>query len=163
MKLKRLLIPVIVIGCVQLFPCMAAAQQTQEEQIQAYIDMMRKNIRNERNTIIDQAMELEPAGKAKFWAVFDGYSKEGKTLWDERLANIKKYADNQEQMTDAIADELAVKALEIQEKRVQLLKKYYGRMKSELGARVAARFLQVEAMLDNVLDLQLGSEIPLMR
>ena len=78
------------------------------------------------------------------------------------VANIMKYADNYENMTDTIADELAVKALEIQTQRLAIQKKYYGQMKAALGARVAVRFLQIESMLDDILDIQLGSEIPLM-
>ena len=43
-----------------------------------------------------------------------------------------------------------------------LMKKYYGQMKSALGSKVAARFLQVETALSNLIDLQLNAEIPLM-
>jgi hypothetical protein len=35
-------------------------------------------------------------------------------------------------------------------------------MKAALGARVAVRFLQVETMLDDILDIQIGAEVPLM-
>ena len=76
---------------------------------------------------------------------------------------IKKYSDHFEQMNDDLADELAVKALEIRSQRLEILKKYYVQMKSALRARVAGRFLQVETMLDNILDLQIGSEIPLIQ
>ena len=140
----------------------AQGQATQDEQIKAYIEMMRKDIRAERNTIVDQAMGLEPAGKAKFWGIYDKYANEVKLLWDERLANIMRYADNYEKMTDAIADELATKALDIQSRRLAIQKKYYAQMKDALGARVAVRFLQIESMLDDVLDIQIGSEVPLM-
>jgi len=162
MKFSRVLIAVVMIGGVLVSTGWAQEQASQDEQIKAYIEMMRKDIRTERNTIVDQAMGLEPAGKAKFWGVYDKYAGEVKSLWDQRLANIMKYADNYENMTDTIADELAVKALEIQTQRLAIQKKYYGQMKAALGARVAVRFLQIESMLDDILDIQLGSEIPLM-
>jgi len=161
MKLFRILIAMAIIGTFIVSLGLAQEQANQNEQIKAYIEMMRKNIRAERNTIVDQAMELEPAGKAEFWGVYDKYAKEISALWDQRLANIVKYADHFENMTDPIADELATKALEIQSKQLEIQKKYYGQMKTTLGARVAGRFLQVEAMLNNLIDLQLGSEIPL--
>jgi len=162
MKLSRVLIAVAIISGIAISIGWAQGQETQDEQIKAYIEMMRKDIRAERNTIVDQSMNLEPAGKAKFWGIYDKYSSEVKELWDQRLANIMKYADNYEKMTDAIADELAIKALDIRSKQLAIQKKYYGQMKAALGARVAVRFLQVEAMLDNILDIQIGSEIPLM-
>lgn len=163
MRLHKVLILLVFVCCLSVPLLQAQEEATQEEQIQAYIDMMRKNLRAERNTIVDQAMNLEPAGKAQFWGIYDKYAKEGKGLWDQRLANITKYSENYDKMTDAVADELAVKAMDIQSQRLAILKKYYGQMKAALGARVAGRFLQVETMLDNILDLQIGSEIPLIQ
>ena len=58
---------------------------------------MRKNLRTEKQSIVDAAMELEAADKAKFWAVYEKYQKELNGIWDQRLANIKKYAENYNQ------------------------------------------------------------------
>lgn len=139
----------------------AQDQASHDEQIKAYIEMIRKDIRTERNTIVDQAMNLEPAEKAKFWGVYDKYAQEIKGIWDERLANILKYAENFQTMTDPIADELATKAIDLRTKELAILKKYYGEMKKALGPRVAGRFYQVETMLGNVIGLNLSSQIPL--
>jgi len=163
MKLKGVLI-----ACLAIIGFMASVGLSQEKasvdkQINAYIEMMRKDIRAQRNTVVDQAMDLEPAGKAKFWGIYDKYASEGKALWDQRLANITKYADNYDKITDTLADELATKSMDIQSQRLAIRKKYYGQMKAALGARVAVRFLQIETLLDEVLDLQIGSEIPLMK
>jgi hypothetical protein len=162
MKLSRVLMLVIAVGSFTL-AVWAQDKPSQDDQIKAYIEMMRKDLRTERNSIVDQAMGLEPAGKAKFWGIYDKYSAEVKGIWDQRLANITKYADNVDNMTDAVADELAVKALDIQSQRLAIQKKYYAQMKAALGARVGGRFLQVESMLNDLLDLQLGSEIPLIK
>jgi hypothetical protein len=163
MKLCRVLLAFLAIGGFIASIGWSQEQAPLDKQINAYIEMMRKDIRAERNTIVDQAMNLEPAGKAKFWGIYDKYAGEIKGLWDQRLANIMKYADNFENMTDATADELAAKAMDIRSQRLAIQKKYYGQMKAALGARVASRFLQVEAMLDDILDIQIGSEIPLMK
>lgn len=162
MKPNRVLIGFIVMAGLFVAAGRAQGQAIQDEQIKAYIEMMRKDIRAERNTIVDQAMGLDPAGKAKFWGIYDKYSNEIKALWDERLANIMRYADNYDKMTDTIADEMALKAIDIRSKRLAIQKKYYDQMKAVLGARVGVRFLQIESMLDDILDIQIGSEIPLM-
>ena len=47
----------------------AKAAQSQEDQIKAYVDMLRKDVRGEWQSIVDQAMGLEPGDKAKFWGV----------------------------------------------------------------------------------------------
>ena len=139
----------------------AQDQVSSDEQVQAYIEMIRKDIRTDRNTIVDQSMNLEPADKAKFWFVYDKYAQEIKGIWDQRVANILKYAENFEKMTDATADELATKAIDLRTKELAILKKYYGEMKKDLGPRVAGRFYQVETMLGNVIGLQISAQIPL--
>jgi hypothetical protein len=150
------------VGCLLVSTAWAQEQQARDEQqMKAYIDMMRKDMRTQKQSIVDKAMGLEAGDKAKFWAVYDKYQGDVKALWDQRIANIKKYADNYEKMTDAIADEIAMKSMDIDSQRAAIRKQYYGQMKTALGARVAARFLQTEAMLDHLIELQIGAEIPL--
>ena len=60
----------------------SAGSGQQKDQTQAYADLMRKNLRTEKQSIVDAAMELEAADKAKFWAVYDKYQKELNGIWD---------------------------------------------------------------------------------
>lgn len=141
----------------------SAGAGQQKDQAQAYADLMRKNLRTEKQSIVDQAMELEAADKAKFWTVYEKYQQELNGIWDQRLANIKKYAENFNNMTDAVADQLATTALNIEDQNRALRRKYYAQFKAALNARVAARFLQVESALGHLIDLQLATEIPLIK
>jgi hypothetical protein len=138
-----------------------APAASDQAQIKAYVDMMRKDIRKEAQSIVDAAMDLEAADKAKFWGVYDKYQKEMSGIWDQRMANIKKYAQNFEKLTDPVADELAATSLSIESQVTAIRKKYYGLMKTAMGPKVAARFLQVEGALNQVVLLQLASQIPL--
>jgi len=138
------------------------APASQEDQIKAYVNMLRKDVRGEWQTIVDQAMGLEAGDKAKFWGVYDGYQKEVKALWDRRLANIKLYAQNFDKMTDPVADKIAAAAMANEQDNLAIRNKYYGQMKAALGSKAAARFWQVETMLGQLIGLQLGAEIPLM-
>ncbi len=145
-----------------LFTGLAGAQTAADKQTQAYIDMMRKDIRTEKQSMVDQAMGLEAAQKSQFWAIYKDYQTELDAFWDKRIANIKKYADNYDTMTDATADQLAVTMLDLEAQRTALKKKYYNAYKEKMGARVAARFLQVESTLGYLIDLKIGSEIPIL-
>lgn len=127
-----------------------------------YVDLLRKDLRKEKSSIVDQAMGLDSAQKAKFYPIYQNYESELSAIWDKRLANVKKYADNYPNISDAVADELAATAGDLQAERSTLWKKYYGQIKAALGPRVAARFLQVENTLSNLIDLQVSSQIPLM-
>lgn len=163
MKLLRCIIATLLVATLLTPILQAQSSQVDEQQMTAYIDMMRKNLRVQKQSIVDEAMGLEAADKAKFWDVYNKYQTELSAIWDQRLANVKTYADNQDKMTDAMADQLVAKALEIEQQKTALKRKYYGIMKTALNSRISARFLQVETALDHLVDLQLASEIPLVK
>jgi hypothetical protein len=139
-----------------------ANQATTEKTTKDYVDLLRKDLRKEKSSVVDQAMGLDSAQKVKFYPIYEKYEKELALVWDKRLANINKYAENYPEVSDAVADELVASAQASQAERSALWKKYYGQVKSALGSKVAARFLQVENALSNLIDLQLNSQIPLM-
>jgi Spy/CpxP family protein refolding chaperone len=165
MKSFRLILVLLALGCLLAVNAWAQASPAKpdEKNLQALTDMMRKDLRMQKQSIVDQAMELEAAQKAQFWAIYDKYQKELNAIWDQRIANIQKYADNYEKMTDTVADELALKMLDIQQQNLALKKKYYPEIKAALGAKVAARFLQTEVMIGHLVELQIGSQIPLIQ
>jgi len=108
-------------------------------------------------------MGLDAANKSQFWALYTDYQTALDAIWDQRIANIKKYAENVDKMTDVIADQLAVKMMDLEGQRASLRNKYYKLYKEKMGARIAARFLQVEYSLAMLIDLQLSSEIPILK
>jgi hypothetical protein len=165
MRSCRLILAFLTIGCLLAVSAWAqtTSAQPDEKNMQALVDMMRKDLRMQKQSVVDQAMGLEAAQKAQFWGVYDKYQTELNAIWDQRIANIKKYADNYLNMTDAVADELATKNIDLAQQTLSLRKKYYGLMKAALGARVATRFLQTEIMLGDVVELQIGSQIPLVQ
>jgi hypothetical protein len=165
MRSCRLILVFMTLGCLLAANAWAQTSSTQpdEKNLQALTEMMRKDLRTQKQSVVDQAMGLEAAQKAQFWGVYDKYQQELNVIWDQRIANIKKYADNYQTMTDAVADELAVKNLDMAQQTLALRKKYYAQVKAVLGARVAARFLQTETMLGDMVELQIGSQIPLVQ
>jgi hypothetical protein len=155
----------LTIGCLLAVNAWAqtSSAQPNEKNLQTLTEMMRKDLRMQKQSIVDQAMGLEAAQKAQFWGIYDKYQKELNLIWDQRIANIQKYADNYQTMTDTVADELAVKMLDVAQQNLALRKKYYAQVKAALGARVAARFLQTETMVGDLVELQIGSQIPLVQ
>ena len=139
-----------------------ANKATTDKTTKEYTDLLRKDLRKEKSAVVDLAMGLDSTQKSKFYPIYEKYEKELSSIWDKRLANINKYAENYPNVSDAVADQLVANAQATQGERSALMKKYYGQMKSALGSKVAARFLQVETALSNLIDLQLNAEIPLM-
>ena len=76
------------------------------------------------------------------------------------MANILEYSRSYNAMTDEKADQLIKNAMAYQKQRDELLGKYYERIKQELGAVTAARFVQVEHQLLTIIDLRIASSLP---
>lgn len=141
----------------------AALQGTnaQDKNIQEYIALLRADVRQQKSEIMATVMRLDMDDAAKFWPIYQEYNAALTKLNDLRVTNIKEYAQNYDEMTDAKADELVHKALSYDNQRSALLAKYYDRMKASIGAVQAARFLQVEDQLLMIIDLQIASALPI--
>ena len=80
---------------------------------------------------------------------------------DRRIAIIKDYAASFSSMTDDKAADLAKTSFKIESDRSKLREKYYKKMRKELGGVIAARFWQVDGLIQDLLDLQIAQELPI--
>jgi hypothetical protein len=167
--MKRLAIAVAAIG---LTMNLSMAGQTaakpatlsnEDMNLRAYMELLRTDVRKQKANILGQVMLLDADDAAKFWPIYKEYDAEIARLGDSKLAMIKKYAENYESMTDAVADELIQSAIKTDQQRHDLLVKYYGRIKDALGGISAAQFLQIENQLLMLIDLQIASSLPVIR
>jgi hypothetical protein len=133
----------------------------QKKNIQAYIDLLRSNVRQEKSQIMGEVMLLGVDDAKKFWPIYGDYNDELAKVNNLRSDNIQEYARTYTSMTDEKADELIKRALDYQKQRSELLGKYYERFKQELGAITAARFVQIEHQLLLIIDLQIASSLPI--
>lgn len=125
-----------------------------------YIALLHKNVRSQKAKLMGAVMQLDTDDAAKFWPIYKEYDGELGKLNDMRVANIHEYAQDYTRMTDDKADELVQNAFNFQKQRDDLLAKYYGKVKDSLGAVTAARFVQIEYQLLQIIDLQIASELP---
>jgi hypothetical protein len=132
----------------------------QKKNMQAYIDLLRKDVRQQKAEIMGSVMVLSADDATKFWPIYSEYDVELTKLNDQRVENIKEYARTYNQMTDEKADELIQKSLAYQKQRAELLAKTYERVKQAIGGVTAARFAQVEHQLLLIIDLQIASSLP---
>ncbi len=136
------------------------APNSDPQNIQAYVALLRSNIRQQKDEMMGAVMQLSAGDAAKFWPIYEEYDKELAKLNDQSVANIQEYVNTYNQMTDEKADELIQKAMAYRKQRNELLAKYYERVKQALGGITAARFLQVEDQLLSIIDLQIDSSLP---
>ena len=132
-----------------------------KKNLDAYIALMRRDVRQEKTEIMGAMMELSAQDSAKFWPIYSDYDMELAKLNDQRVQNIKDYVQNYNDMTDEKADQLIQSAVAYQKARTELLAKTCEKVKQALGGIQAARFGMVEHQLLAIIDLQVASSLPI--
>ena len=138
----------------------AQEASNEETNTRAYIELMRTDLKNSKTAVVGDVMRLNADEATKFWPVYKNFETEYASLGDQMIAAVKTYTEKYDNMTDSVCDELANAVLSIEQQRTALKKKYYDRVKDELGAITAMRFLQVENQLERILDLQVAAQLP---
>jgi hypothetical protein len=106
-------------------------------------------------------MQLTPQQAAAFWPIYRDYDAEQNKLIDQKLAVFQDYARNFMSMNDEKADQLAQKAMALDDQRMALRKKYYQLMKTAIPTVLVVRFFHVENQIQSLLDLQIASTLPI--
>jgi hypothetical protein len=135
----------------------------QDLNLRAYIELLRSDVKAEATEIVAEVMQLNDADAAKFWPIYREFELGLSKIGDEKMALIKKYADNYENMSDEVADQLAQGVFKLEQERQDLKMKYYERIKNALTAKTAARFFQVLNQILMLTDLQVASSLPVIK
>ena len=129
----------------------------------ADIQLLRSDVQADKNQIIAHTMQFTDPESTAFWPVYRDYSRDQRAIGDERVQLIKDYAQHYDTFDDAKAKDMTEKFLNIETKAVNLRQAYWPRFEKVLGARRAAKFFQLDNRLSLLVNLQLASEIPLVR
>ena len=129
----------------------------------ADIQLLRSDIQADKNEIITHAMQFTDAESTAFWPVYRDYARDQHKIGDERLQLIKDYAQHYDTMDDANAKNMTQKLLNIDGKLANLRQEYWPKFEKALGGKRAAKFYQVDNRLTLLVNLQLASEIPMLR
>jgi hypothetical protein len=134
---------------------------TQKKNMDAYLALMRREVQQEKAEIMGATMALSAQDAAKFWPIYSEYDQALAKLNDQRIANIKEYAQNYAQLSDEKADKLMRKWIAYQKQRAELLEQTYEKVKQALGGVTAARFAMVEHQILTIIDLQIIASLPI--
>ena len=138
----------------------AAKASGHEKNIQAYIKLLRADLRKEKSEVMGTVMQLDAEDSAKFWPIYRDFEVELSQFYDQVGALINQYSSQYKDMSDETADQLGTSALDLEQQRNNIKRKYYTRFKTALDPFVATRFLQVENQIERIIDLQIAAELP---
>ncbi len=133
----------------------------QDAPTEAYIELLRSDIRAGKVELITQVMEFTAEQSVAFWPLHREYELELSKINDARVKLIKEYAQVWDQMTDKKAREMIKTMFDLQEKRLKLKKSYCKKFEKALSSIIAAKFIQLENQINTIMDLQIAQEFPL--
>ena len=152
--------------CALLTPALgsAADQPVVNEKfsdLEPAIQMMRSEVGKDRREVVKANMLLTGSESARFWPLYDEYRAEMAKVGDRRVRLISYYAAHRDAMSEEEAHRLMEESLDIDKKKIDVKQDYVKKMSKELSARTVARFFQIDAKMDAVVDAELAAHIPL--
>lgn len=133
-----------------------------ERNLRTYAELMRSDIRTQKVALVTETLQLSETDDVIFWPIYRLYEAELSRLYDERIQVIETWEQNFTTLSDALANELTLKALDLESRRTALKEKFYVQLKSALSPRLALRALHVEDQLELLVDLQIDASVPLL-
>jgi len=156
---------VICAMCLLFIPSALAqtAEVTAKPLSDSDIQLLRSDVQAEKNDIITHTMAFTDQESAAFWPVYRDYAHDQQVIGDDRWKLIKDYAANYDTLDDAKAEDLAKQMFSIESKTIKLREDYWPKFEKAIGGKRAAKFYQVDNRLSLIINLELSSEIPLVR
>jgi hypothetical protein len=127
------------------------------------LDLLRKDIRSHKKQLVAANMNLTDAEATKFWPVYDRYTAELIKINDKKFGLIQQYADQWGTMTNDQALLFARQWLDVDIAIAQLRQKYVPEVSKVLDGKKTATFFQLDRRISMMVDLQLASQIPLVK
>jgi len=140
-----------------IFFCVSAYAQHSEA------ELLRNTFKSEKKSIVAEFLVLTKDEAAKFWPVYEEYEKERSEFALRRIRLIESYVDNYKKLDDEHTNKLVEESASIQKNEVVLREKYYGLLRKSISTSVAARFYQIEDVINVVVRMGLYEELPMLK
>ena len=127
------------------------------------INLMRKDLRDQKKQIVAANLPLTGDEAARFWPLYDSYTIETIKVNDQRYALVKEYATNYSSMTDEIARNFIRRWIGVDEAAAKLRLAWIPKFEQMFGEKKAATFFQIDRRVGLMLEIQLASQLPLIQ
>lgn len=134
-------------------PLICNAQQINDE-----IKLIQSAFGMEKRALVEQYMGL-PADSG-FWPIYEAYEVERRALMKDRILIINDYLEKLPNLSEADADQLALKAMKNNASLNGLAAKHYKKIKGSIGAVNAAKFVQLENYVQSTILLAISENLP---
>lgn len=130
-------------------------------QSQTEAEMIKTFMKAEKKALVAENMQLSDEKATAFWAIYDAYEVERSALSAKKGDIATMYVENFNNLDASKVDEIVNSAISNQMTDAKLMKKYYKKMKKELGEKSALRFFMIEQQIQLILKVGVWEQLPL--
>ena len=127
----------------------------------ADLQLLRQDLRAQKQKLIAQNLPMTESEAVKFWAVYNRYTDEVRQINDEKFRLVKQYGEMWETMSNDEALIYIRRWLEVDGQLHELRSKYVVQVSQALPGKKAATFFQLDRRISMLMDIQLASQLPL--
>lgn len=138
------------------------AQLTLQGMSAQELQMLRHDLRKQKQKLIAENLPMSESEAIKFWAVYQKYAAELQDIDGERYSMLHSYAQTWRSMSNDDSLIFMRRWLELDEKAVQLRSRYLPLFKDALPGKKAATFFQLDERITMMINLELASQLPLL-
>ena len=135
------------------------AASAEDRDVSSDIELLRADLRTKKMQLIADRMEFTGKEADIFWPLYRKYEVELAAINDKKAAVMQDYVKSYESLSDAGAKDLARRVFEVDQMTLDLRKKAFEEIAGAMSPKTAARFVQVERRLQQLMDVQLASSV----
>jgi hypothetical protein len=118
-------------------------------------------IRAQRKAIVGANMKLTKDEAKVFWPLYDQYENAMDKVDKRHAQEIRDYAKNYQNLTDAQANQKLDEVMAVSQQRVDVQKEYVPKFRAALPGITVTRFFQVDNKLHALVQCQIAQLVPL--
>jgi len=129
--------------------------------LEDYFQAIGTDLAARRDSAMSTLLQLDEAEAKVFWPLKKAYDKELSKLFDARFEMLGEFDAVHDKLTLEKANELAERALALDEQRTELHRKYYKLMSEKISPITAVQFLQLQGQFETMADMKIATHVPL--
>jgi len=146
-----------------LVTALSPLAQAQDTGLAADEQILLKQVMTDKKTVYAANLGLTEEESARFWPIYDEYEAKQKVLADRFLANLNNFASKYDTLTDDDAAAMLKEKMAIEKDGAALKQTYTKKFAKVLPAKKALRYAQLETRIQNMIQRDVYSLIPLAR
>jgi Spy/CpxP family protein refolding chaperone len=135
--------------------------QAQDAGLATDEQILLKQVMTDRKSVYANNLKLTEDESKKFWPIYDAYEAEVKKVNDRFLANLNRFVENYDTLSEGDAADVLKEKMAIEKQREALKQEYTRKVAKVLPPKKALRYAQIETRVDNMLRRDVYSLIPL--